>query len=102
MTRHMRSTTAAGRSDPAIQPDVRREWVASSTGLAMLAYLLFASGTAALVYQVLWIKQLPLVVGVVERFASSSGPGLRRRGRSPPWGVVCTRPILWVRSPVPS
>jgi MFS family permease len=26
--------------------------------------LLFASGTAALVYQILWIKQLSLVVGV--------------------------------------
>ena len=35
-----------------------------STGLAIPVLLLFASGTAALVYQVLWIKQLSLVVGV--------------------------------------
>ncbi|MDM0111081.1 fused MFS/spermidine synthase [Variovorax sp. J22R133] len=32
--------------------------------LAWPAWLLFASGTASLVYQVLWIKQLSLVVGV--------------------------------------
>ncbi|MEC5398047.1 fused MFS/spermidine synthase [Uliginosibacterium sp. H1] len=30
----------------------------------MIAFLLFSSGTAALIYQVLWIKQLSLVVGV--------------------------------------
>ncbi len=36
----------------------------SSTGLAVPALLLFASGAAALVYQILWIKQLSLVVGV--------------------------------------
>ena len=64
MTPQMRSTTAAHRSDPAIQPDVRRASVATGTGLAILALLLFASGAAALVYQVLWIKQLSLVVGV--------------------------------------
>ena len=34
------------------------------TGLAILALLLFASGAAALIYQILWIKQLSLVVGV--------------------------------------
>ena len=60
----MRSTTAAHRSDPAIQPNVGRERLASGTGLAIPALLLFASGTAALVYQVVWIKQLSLVVGV--------------------------------------
>ena len=34
------------------------------TGLATPALLLFASGAAALVYQIVWIKQLSLVVGV--------------------------------------
>jgi spermidine synthase len=38
--------------------------VLGSAGPAIPALLLFASGTAALVYQVLWIKQLSLVVGV--------------------------------------
>src|ERR1700722_3588657 len=32
--------------------------------MALLALLLFFSGTAALIYQVLWIRQLSLVVGV--------------------------------------
>jgi spermidine synthase len=60
----MRSATSASRSDPATQPDVGHERLPGSTGLAIPALLLFASGTAALVYQVLWIKQLSLVVGV--------------------------------------
>src|SRR5262245_32628700 len=34
------------------------------TGTMTLAGLLFASGAAALVYQVLWVKQLSLVVGI--------------------------------------
>lgn len=33
-------------------------------GMAWPAFLLFASGCASLVYQVLWVKQLSLVVGV--------------------------------------
>ena len=36
----------------------------AGTGLAWPACLLFASGCASLVYQVLWVKQLSLVVGV--------------------------------------
>src|SRR4029450_2104792 len=60
----MRSATSASRSDPATQPDVGHERLPGSTGLAIPALLLFASGTAALVYQVLWIKQLSLGVGV--------------------------------------
>ena len=64
VTTRMRSTTAAHRPDPTIQPNVRREWLANDTGLAILALLLFASGTAALVSQIVWIKQLFLVVGV--------------------------------------
>jgi len=60
----MRSATSAHGSDPATQLDVGRELVLGSTGLAIPMLLLFASGTAALVYQVLWIKQLSLVVGV--------------------------------------
>ena len=38
--------------------------MATGTGRMVLALLLFASGAAALVYQILWIKQLSLVVGV--------------------------------------
>ena len=60
----MRSATSASRSDPATQPDVGHERLPGSTGLAIPALLLFASGATALIYQVLWIKQLSLVVGV--------------------------------------
>jgi len=45
-------------------PDVERELVAGGAGLAVPALLLFTSGAAALIYQVLWVKQLSLVVGV--------------------------------------
>ena len=38
--------------------------MAPALRLAWPALLLFASGAAALIYQVLWIKQLSLVVGV--------------------------------------
>src|SRR5215813_14963100 len=34
------------------------------TGVLPLAGLLFASGVASLIYQVLWVKQLSLVVGI--------------------------------------
>src|SRR5262249_38957778 len=43
---------------------VRESAALSSWSVAVAAALLFASGAAALVYQVLWIKQLSLVVGV--------------------------------------
>jgi len=64
MSPHRRSTTAARASDPATHPDVGRGRLPRGSGLALPALLLFASGTAALVYQILWIKQLSLVVGV--------------------------------------
>jgi len=38
--------------------------IPSTLAIAWPALLLFASGAAALIYQVLWIKQLSLVVGV--------------------------------------
>ena len=38
------------------------------------ALLLFASGTASLIFQILWIKQLSLVVGI-EVFATTTGVG---------------------------
>jgi hypothetical protein len=60
----MRSATSASRSDPDIQPGVGRERLPGSIGPMLPALLLLASGAAALVYQVLWIKQLSLVVGV--------------------------------------
>ena len=44
----------------------------SRTALLMPALLLFISGAAALVYQVLWIKQLSLVIGV-EVYAITTG-----------------------------
>lgn len=44
----------------------------ATPALSIPALLLFISGTAALVYQVLWIKQLSLVVGV-EVYAITTG-----------------------------
>ena len=41
-----------------------RQSTATALAIAWPALLLFASGAAALIYQVLWIKQLSLVVGV--------------------------------------
>src|SRR5262244_2085519 len=43
---------------------VARGRAPAGMGALMLAGLLFASGAAALVYQVLWVKQLSLIVGV--------------------------------------
>src|SRR5215467_4760715 len=43
---------------------VARGRAPAGMGALMLAGLLFASGAAALVYQVLWVKQLSLVVGI--------------------------------------
>ena len=45
-------------------PGGRGRAPATSGGVLRLAGLLFASGAAALVYQVLWVKQLSLVVGI--------------------------------------
>jgi len=45
-------------------PDARQEGGARTLAAARPAALLFLSGAAALVFQVLWIKQLSLVVGV--------------------------------------
>jgi MFS family permease len=64
MSTQRRSTPAARGADPAIQPNVGRARGPGSTGLAIPALLLFASGSAALVYQVLWSKQLSLVIGI--------------------------------------
>ncbi len=55
----LRKKAAALRSDRAA-----RATAESGLRVAWLALLLFVSGTAALIYQVLWIKQLSLVVGV--------------------------------------
>ena len=44
----------------------------SRTAVLMPALLLFISGAAALIYQVLWIKQLSLVIGV-EVYAITTG-----------------------------
>ena len=56
----------ASKSSAIPAPDV------VSPALLMPALLLFVSGAAALVYQVLWIKQLSLVVGV-EVYAITTG-----------------------------
>ncbi|MGN6461173.1 MAG: fused MFS/spermidine synthase, partial [Pseudolabrys sp.] len=66
----------------------------------MAASLLFVSGAAALVYQVLWIKQLSLVVGVevyavttaVSAFFAGLGLGGLVLGR---WADRVTRPVLF-------
>jgi spermidine synthase len=49
------------RSEPAVLPSER---VDSQVKFALPALLLFASGAASLIFQVLWIRQLSLVVGV--------------------------------------
>jgi MFS family permease len=56
--------TAVRGSGPPTQLKARHERLSGGAGLAIPALLLFASGAAALVYQVLWIKQISLVVGV--------------------------------------
>src|SRR5262245_15364249 len=48
-----------GPRRPARESESRR-----ASGVLMLVGLLFASGAAALVYQILWVKQLSLVVGI--------------------------------------
>jgi spermidine synthase len=95
----MRSTTPASRSDPATQPDVGRGRLPGGTGLTIPALLLFASVAAALVYQVLWIKQLSLVVGVdvyavttgVSAFFAGLALGGALFGR---WADRAARPLL--------
>ena len=52
-----------GKASAAL-PKGRAEVMNARVRLGWPAVLLFASGTAALVYQVLWIRQLSLVVGV--------------------------------------
>jgi spermidine synthase len=56
--------TAVHRLGHVTWPDVGRAQRPGSTVLALPALLLFTSGAAALVYQILWIKQISLVVGV--------------------------------------
>ncbi|WP_131106929.1 fused MFS/spermidine synthase [Pseudomonas sp. Sample_10] len=60
------SSRVASKSSAMPAPQV------ASPALLIPALLLFASGAAALVYQVLWIKQLSLVVGV-EVYAITAG-----------------------------
>lgn len=99
MSTHKRFTTAAGGADSAIQPNARGARVSARTGLTIPALLLFASGTAALVYQVLWIKQLSLVVGVdvyavttgVSAFFAGLALGSTLFGR---WADRLARPCL--------
>jgi spermidine synthase len=43
----------------------RRRGSSASRYVALLALVLFASGASALLYQIIWIKQLALVVGIV-------------------------------------
>lgn len=55
-------TTSARRRTATAKPLAREK--AARAGLAIPALLLFGSGAAALIFQVLWIKQLSLLVGV--------------------------------------
>jgi spermidine synthase len=66
--------STAARTPPASRRDKVDEVARNRPSLNMLlpASLLFASGGAALIYQVLWVKQLSLVVGV-EVYAVTTG-----------------------------
>lgn len=67
----MSRAASSSRARPrAVAPDEARK--ALSLQMLIPAVLLFISGGAALVYQVLWIKQLSLVVGV-EVYAVTTG-----------------------------
>ncbi|MBK5105677.1 MAG: spermidine synthase, partial [Burkholderiales bacterium] len=61
-TRSRKLGSSVARPDPARQPGSLVP--GKSGGIFFRALLLVVSGTAALVYQVLWIKQLTLIVGV--------------------------------------
>jgi spermidine synthase len=63
--RERRAHERAQRRDDALLPEPQRESAnAVDLPIAWPLLLLFASGAASLIYQVLWIKQLALVVGV--------------------------------------
>jgi len=80
-----------------VQPSVKGEPDAT-TGVAWRILLLVISGTAALIYQVLWIKQLTLIVGVdvyavttgVSAFFAGLALGGLWLGR---WADRVTRPL---------
>lgn len=67
----MLSAANSSRRTSAANSGASAKRVSTLSGFAIPA-LLFASGTAALIYQVLWIKQLSLVVGV-EVYAITTG-----------------------------
>jgi spermidine synthase len=89
--RHSKNTVSA------VPRDDRRS--RSRTSLFIFAILLFCSGAAALVYQVLWIKQLSLVVGAevysvsigVSAFFAGLALGGAYFGR---WADRLTRPFV--------
>src|SRR6187200_2650482 len=60
------------RSNDRIHHEELRKVSTPLMNCGLAAPLLFASGAAALVYQVLWIKQLSLIVGV-DVYAVSTG-----------------------------
>jgi spermidine synthase len=60
----MRGTSSRKHAEASIVPPSATIGVAECVSLGASVALLFASGLASLVYQVLWIKQLSLVVGV--------------------------------------
>lgn len=62
----MKAAIMSGKSDRAIELRVSR------SGALLPALLLFGSGLAALTFQILWIKQLSLVVGI-DIFAVTAG-----------------------------
>ena len=76
---------------------VQTSWLLYALVRLLLALVLFASGAAALIYQVLWIKQLSLVVGVevyavttaVSAFFAGLALGCTLFGR---WGDRLVRP----------
>jgi predicted membrane-bound spermidine synthase len=90
-------TVAEGRKSSVRVND--KEQVRESGGFSSLVLLLFASGSAALVYQILWVKQLSLIVGVdvyaittgVSAFFAGLGLGGYIFGR---WADRIDRPLI--------
>jgi spermidine synthase len=87
---------SGGKSAPAIE---RRNPSSFNARSVLLAFVLFLSGTASLIYQVLWIKQLSLVVGAevysvtiaVSAFFAGLAFGSAYFGR---WADRLTQPFL--------
>src|ERR1700728_3978621 len=68
------SAIAQRREQARKKPIGRNSFAIGALAPTAAALLLFASGCASLIFQILWIKQLSLVVGI-EVFATTTGVG---------------------------